>query len=121
MKVGALRTHRGPAAWLAIVAVLTLLMSPVLAGRAHAAMLVSAPTSMAMGGMAHTGKMVASAPCRHDEGAACWTACALASQLLPPTASDAIPPVGVAGRADYAVMERSVSETVSERSTPPPR
>lgn len=111
----------GAAVWLAILAVLTLLLSPVLAGRAHAAMLAPASSPMAMAGMTHAGKTTASARCHHDDGAACSIACALASQLLPPSPSDALPLLGEAGSVTYASLNVSPAGAASKRSTPPPR
>lgn len=110
----------GPACWLAVLALLTLLMSPVLAGRAHAAM--SAPHLSTVAGMTDLdGKTGAMAPC-HPEGAAnCVVACSLASQLLAATSCGLDPDRSPAGRVAYAHRLLNFNEALPERSTPPPR
>ena len=110
----------GPARWLAVLALLTLFMSPVLAGRAHAAM--TAPHVATVVGTTDTrGKTGATAPCHPDGAANCVVACSLASQLLVPASCGVDPDTTPTGRMNYASRLLNFNGALPERSTPPPR
>lgn len=112
---------RALAVWLTVIALLTLLGAPVLAGKAHAAMVVeTAPAPMA--GMVHSARSNTLSTPRHEhETTACAVACALAAQLMQPAPMVALSMIGPVGQAEYARLNRRPSGTIPERSTPPPR
>lgn len=114
------RRWGGPAVWLALLAVLVLLASPVLSGRARAASPGAMPAAMVMGAVTHMAAD-ASPPCHHDGAGACASACALASQLLSPSSCGPVAPAGEAGRPSYRRVEPSPDGVWPERGAPPPR
>lgn len=110
------------ALWFAVLAMLALLVQPLIADRAHAAMRPIASTTqtpMQMPGMAVA--VAVSSPCHHDGRAPCAVACALAAELLPPAAGAVAAPFGGSTEQRVAWLAVQPSQTRPESDTPPPR
>ena len=98
-----------PGVWLALAAVLTLLMSPLLAGRS-----VAEPMAMPIAAVHRV-------PCRTCSDPLCAAACALSAQLVIAEVLAAEAPQHGATAVDYPVFEVQPAGTTPQQELPPPR